>query len=575
MSRARKKPKQRPKNRRKPQHRAIDREELEQIVERAKSSLSEEDHHKLKASMETLSFLTLELQAKGTSIKRLRNLLFGPSTEKTSAVVGGGSSGKGASKSEKKTSDESKKPRKGHGRNAASAYTGAEKETITHASLKAGDTCPKCEEGKAYRTSEPKVVVRITGMTPLHAVVYESERFRCNLCGTVFTAEIPVELGEEKYDETAASMIALLKYGCGVPFYRLERLQKGMGIPMPSSTQWEISERAADLLMPAHEELIRQAAQGEVLYNDDTVCKILDIAKRREQEKSEGKSDGRTGVFTTGIVSVGGKRQIAVFFSGGQHAGENLSDVLAQRSAELSVPIQMCDALSRNVPVDYETILASCTAHARRKFVDVAPNFPEQVRHVLEELGKVYHNDAVAREREMLSTDRLRFHQAESGPVMDRLEEWLNEQLDEHKVEPNSGLGEAIGYMLKHWDKLTLFLRQEGAPLDNNLCERILKRAILHRKNSLFYKTLHGARVGDIYMSLIHTCELNAINPFTYLTRLVREGERIAEDPRRWLPWNYESATTPAVCALICVYVSVILIRFACSWTRCSCACVT
>lgn len=539
MSRARGKPKNRPEKKRKPQHREIDREELGRIVERAKSALSPDDHDKLKAAVETLGFLTLELQARGASIRRLRNLLFGSGTEKTSAVVGQGSPGEDAGAAEKKASGESKKPRKGHGRNASSAYTGAEKVKVSHSSLEGGDACPKCEEGKVYEMSEPKVLVRITGMTPLHAVVYEVERFRCNLCGEVFTADIPPELGEEKYDETAASMIALLKYGCGVPFYRLERLQRGLGIPMPSSTQWELVEPAADLLMPAHEELIRQAAQGEVLYNDDTTCKILDLTKRREQERSEGKSDGRAGVFTTGIVSTGAGHRIAVFFSGGQHAGENLSDVLAQRAAELSAPIQMCDGLSRNVPAEYETILASCTAHARRKFVDVAANFPEPVRHVLEELREVYHNDAIAREREMSPPERLRFHKTESGPVMEALEGWLKEQIDEHKVEPNSGLGEAIGYMRKHWQELTLFLREEGAPLDNNICERVLKKAILHRKNALFYKTENGARVGDLFMSLIHTAELCGVDPFTYLTDLQLHHREMSQNPAEWMPWNW------------------------------------
>jgi hypothetical protein len=355
----------------------------------------------------------------------------------------------------------------------------------------------------------------------------------------VFTAEIPPELGEEKYDETASSMIALLKYGCGVPFYRLERLQKGLGIPMPSSTQWEISERAADLLTPAHEELIRQAAQGKVLYNDDTTCKILDLTKRREQEKLEGNSDGRTGVFTTGIVSTGAGHQIAVFFSGGRHAGENLSEVLAQRAAELSAPIQMCDGLSRNVPAEYETILAGCTAHARRKFVEVFANFPDPVRHVLEQLRDVYHNDSIARDRDMSPAERLTFHRAESAPVMADLEKWLEAQIEEHKVEPNSGLGEAIGYMRKHWEELTLFLREEGAPLDNNICERILKKAILHRKNSLFYKTENGARVGDLFMSLIHTAELCGVDPFAYLTDLQLHHREVSGDPAEWMPWNW------------------------------------
>ena len=106
-------------------------------------------------------------------------------------------------------------------------------------------------------------------------------------------------------------------------------------------------------------------------------------------------------------------------------------------------------------------------------------------------------------------------------------------------MEPNSGLGEAITYLLKHWDRLTLFLHQAGAPLDNNVCERGLKKAILHRKNSLFYKTRKGAQVGDLYMSLIHTCELNSTNPFDYLTALRGHAPELARNPSAWMPWNY------------------------------------
>ena len=102
---------------------------------------------------------------------------------------------------------------------------------------------------------------------------------------------------------------------------------------------------------------------------------------------------------------------------------------------------------------------------------------------------------------------------------MEELEAWLTVQIEARKVEPNSSLGEAITYMRRHWDKLTLFLRQPAAPLDNNVCEQALKKAILHRKNALFYKTLNGAHVGDVFMSFIHTAELNDIKPFDYLCR--------------------------------------------------------
>jgi hypothetical protein len=202
----------------------------------------------------------------------------------------------------------------------------------------------------------------------------------------------------------------------------------------------------------------------------------------------------------------------------------------------------MCDALSRNLPGGLRTILANCLAHARRQFVDVYDRFPEPCRHLLESLAVVYHNDALAREQGLSPEARLRWHREKSQPTMSQLHDWLTRQLDERLTEPNSALGGAIGYMLRHWDKLTLFLREAGAPLDNNVCERALKKAILHRKNSLFYKTRNGARVGDLFMSLIYTCQLNEANPFDYLTELQQHAEVLAACPERWMPWNYREA---------------------------------
>jgi hypothetical protein len=230
---------------------------------------------------------------------------------------------------------------------------------------------------------------------------------------------------------------------------------------------------------------------------------------------------------------------IALFFTGRKHAGENIADVLKQRAGELPVPIQMCDALSRNTPKGVETLIANCLAHGRRQVVEVVENFPEECRYVLETLGSVYHYDALAREQGLSLEERLLFHQEHSGPLMKDLHEWMEAQLAEHKTEPNSGLGKAISYLLNHWPKLTLFLRQAGAPIDNNIVERALKKAILNRKNALFYKTLNGAGVGDLFMSLIHTCELNGANPFHYLTELQRHAEELAAYPAEWMPWNY------------------------------------
>lgn len=533
----------------------ITMKELEDILERAKTSpLTEEECAKLHKAFETLLYVTDLVGDKDTTIARLRKILFGASTEKICNVLGG--EGAKAAGSAKTTGAAGKQPDdppageasqekpKGHGRNGAEAFTGAWRVCVEHGSLKPGQRCPKCGKGKIYRIKEPAVVVRITGQAPLEATVYEMERWRCNLCGEVFTAETPKEVGPAKWDEAAASMVGLLKYGTGMPFHRLEQLQKSLGIPLPASTQWEMVKEAAEGIEPAWEELVREAAQGEVLHNDDTTAVILETIRerRKRQQTEDGDPDERTGTFTTGIVSIVQERKIALFFTGGQHAGENLRDVLMKRAAGLNPPIQMCDGLARNepeLPDELKIILSNCNAHSRRQFVDVASRFPTECRYVLEVFRDVYHNDDVARRERMTAEERLAFHKTNSGPRMKELRSWMAEQIDEKKVEPNSGLGEAILYTQKRWDRLTRFLEVPGVPLDNNAAERILKKAILSRKNSYFYKTARGAHVGDMYMSLIHTAELVGANPFDYLTQLQKHAKEVQTNPPQWMPWNY------------------------------------
>ncbi len=523
----------------------LDVKELEAIVERsARGSLSEGDREKLKAAVAALGQLVELVDDKNTTISKLRQILFGARTEKTQKVLDTdkenqtGASGLGGAADKKNALP--KKKAKGHGRNGASSYHGAQRIQIRHESLKSADSCPGCLKGKVYARKTPAFRIRIKGQAPIGATVYEIEKLRCNLCGEMFTAKEPEGVGSEKYDTSSASMVALLKYGSGFPFHRLEGLQGSLGIPLPASTQWEIVNEKAPRLKPAHHELIRQAAQGEVLHNDDTTMKILAMMRGSPQNHDpEEETSKRTGVFTSGIISTREGRKIALFFTGRRHAGENLTEVLKRRAAKLGPPIQMCDALSRNLPKEFKVVVANCIAHARRQFVDVAPSFPEECRYVLETLRDVYQNDALAREQEMSAEERLRFHQEKSGPLMDKLEKWLTEQIAERKVEPNSGLGKAIAYFTNHFEKLTLFLHVARAPLDNNVCERALKKAILHRKGSLFYKTENGACVGDLYMSLIHTCQLCNADPFDYLTELQKHYQELAQKPQDWMPWNY------------------------------------
>ena len=494
-------------------HVDINLQELDQVLDHAREApLSEPDYQKIKDTLHTLVELLAPVR----------------STEKTSAVL------PEAEAVEQNANPKKQETKPGHGRNAAAAFNGARKVPIQHPELKSGDRCPDCEKGKVYVQKEPKPLVRIIGQPPLTATVYELERLRCNACGQVFTAQEPAEVGPDKYDETTGAMIAQLKYGSGVPFYRLEKLQASLGIPLPAATQWEIVEEAAEIIKPALEELIRQAAQGEVLHNDDTSMRVLRLAREP--------ADKRTGVFTSGIVATSEGRKIALYFTGRQHAGENLAGVLRQRAAELPPPIQMSDALSRNAPKlasGVEMLIANCLAHGRRQFVDIVQNFPVECRYVLEMLGRVYGCEAEVRERGLKAAERLQFHQQHSGPVMAELYRWLEAQLAEKKAEPNSGLGQAITYLLRHWRGLTAFLREANAPLDNNLCERALKRAVLHRKNALFYKTMNGAQAGDLFMSLIHTCELCGANSYDYLTELQKHAAELAAVPDKWMPWSY------------------------------------
>jgi transposase len=548
-------------------------EELQKLVEHARTEpLSDEEYGQLKAAIETLGYLTQLVEDKDTTIQRLRQILFGAKTEKTNKVLNQevdkqekpepavpGGDAREASADDASEGSDPKRKRKGHGRNGARAYAGAQKVQVSHASLKRGERCPKCTKGKLYELNTPAVLVRVTGQVPLAATVYELQQLRCNLCGEVYRAEAPEGVGAEKYDERAVSMVALLKYGSGVPFNRLERLQSNLEVPLPASTQWEMVEEKAQVLAPVYEELIRQAAQGEVLYNDDTKMRILALMGKsppeRETAKAGTDTEGdeidtdRTGVFTSGIVSTREGRKIALYFTGRKHAGENLAAVLAHRAAELGPPIQMCDALAANVSEDLQVIVANCNLHGRRKFVEVAHNFPEECRYVLETFRELYRNEAHCRKERMTPEERLAFHQAQSGPLMTGLKEWMDQQFAERKVEPNSGLGKAIQYMQNHWTKLTLFLSKAGAPLDSNLVERTLKKAILHRKNALFYKTENGAAVGDLFMSLIYTCELHGVNAFDYLTELQQHAGELSRNHQAWMPWNYREALQRASAA--------------------------
>lgn len=509
----------------------------------AAGKLNTEDYELLGHILKNWIWLSNTVQKGRLSIKELKKLIFGSKTEKTQNVLK--EKKKKKKKKKKPGTGESKKPKqKGHGRNKADDYTGATRVFIANTAMKAEDLCLSCEKGKVYLVTPSKIVC-ISGQAPIQAQIYELEKLRCALCGKIFKAPAPPEAVLSKYDPSSIAMMGVLHYGYGLPFNRLEDLQANLGIPLPKSTQWDELNKSFSAITPVMEEMSKYAAMGRIFHNDDTTGRILDLEQTIADERQAAEAAGkkcRTGVFTTGIVSLVDDHHIALFFTGRKHAGENLGALLDKRDKDLPIPIQMCDALSRNAPKEFVRFLALCLCHGRREFVKLVDDYPQMCRYVLEILRDIFAQDAYTLKEGMSDQRRLEFHQEHSKPIMDKFHVWLNAQIDEKQVEPNGNMGGAIQYMLNHWEGLTLFLREPGAPIDNNICERALKSSIRYRNNSFFFKTEHGAAVGDMFMSFIHTCRLNKINAFEYIQAIISHHEVAAAAPDLWLPWNYEAA---------------------------------
>ena len=438
---------------------------------------------------------------------------------------------------------------KNKGRLPANQYSGATKIEVEHPSLSSGDLCPLplCD-GRVYKT-EPGSIIRVIGGKMAEAKHYVLEKLRCNLCGALFSAELPTDAGPDKYDARFKSTLAVHKYFLGLPFYRMERMQSYLGVPLPDSTQWQLVEQVADAVYPIFYYLEYLAAQGKAVFLDDTGVKIIAVKLALKNNLSIK----RRGTFTTGIIAHVGNHKIYLFYSSQRHAGENANNLLKKRNEGLEKILYMCDGLPSNIP-DFEVILINCMSHARREFIDLESYYPQECAIVIKSLASIYKHDKYTKEQSFSDQERLQYHQLHSKPIMDELKVWAQTQFKEGLVEPNSNLGRAINYMLKRWDNLTRFLEVPGAALDNNCCEEILKIPIRVRKNASFFATVHGAFVGGLLTSIMVTAARAGVNPIEYLTALQEHKAQVLKAPQNWLPWNYEAslldqAPTPAMAA--------------------------
>ena len=448
--------------------------------------------------------------------------------------------------------------------------------SFLHPSLSIGCWCPSCHHdgsGGKLRADTPKVVVKLKGSPLISGTRYTANGLYCGLCGDKFPVDFPDIIQEApKYDVSCASALAIGRYGMGLPLHRIEKNQAMHEIPMPDATQWDLIDSMYPVARPVYDALIQFGANGNLYHYDDTPNMIID-----------NKMKGRA-THTTAFISVHEGKKIHLFFTGQHTAGKNVDDILKQRSASDSI-IAMMDASTSNIPktmtipagklnqetahepestIDQNTaeaiespnqtkdsalidetispmfILAFCLVHGRRKFCNIFNFFDKECTFVLEIIGKVYLHDAHCKSNQYTPEQRLAYHQEHSGPLMQTLHTWLNNQSTYDLTENNNGFGQAVKYMLKNWTMLTAFLTIVGAPLDNNWAERAIKIVIRHRRNSLFYKTTHGAQVGDCLMSIIYTCQQNKVNAFEYLNTIQRNAVSVINNPALWLPWNFK-----------------------------------
>ena len=518
-------------------------------------------------------WLVFALQEAKLTLKRLRALLFGqaPKTPKAPASSHSESAGTsdaffcqpeaseaqeagGEAASGESEAEAEPKPAGGHrlgtGRLGAHAYEGAERVECRHEELAAGQRCPVCGQGTLYELP-PKSTIRIDGHALLSALRYTLQRLRCSACGEIFTAPLPEEAGHEKYSTRARAVLAVSRYYLGLPFYRLQGYQAMLGVPVPDATQWDQIEKVGDCGYVVFEYLETLAAQGELIHQDDTSVRILSLIGENLQIRAEAEALGfsrpkeRPGMYTTALVVKVGAHTICLYYSGRSHAGENLEALLRGRQAERDKPLVMSDALSRNAADETSLMRCHCLAHGRRQFSDLEDVFPQECEVVIEALKQVFDHDEHARTEQLSPEPRLAYHQQYSRPIMEELKKWLDKQMDERFVEPNSSLGKAIAYMQTHWETLTRFLSVVGAPLDNNVAERALKLFIRQRKNSLFYKTEYSAYIASVLTSLIATCIHACVNALDYLVALQEHRAEVFANPEAWLPWSYQERLAP------------------------------
>jgi hypothetical protein len=518
----------------------INYEALKELIARVEHAIEHElaleadDLRLLLSAIHTLMTVQSQLEEKDITLYKLRKLL---------GMITSSEKRKPADSDTEEENKKDKKKKQNQNRKPKPKNKPARTEHHKLDDVKKGDACPECPKGKLLK-HEPGTLLRVSGGAPLEAVKHIVEQLKCNLCDYVVRAQLPDEVlndgdAKQQYGYSARSVMSIHKHFSGIPYYHQGTLNELFGWPVTASSIFDQCEYVANDITPVFHEMKRVAANAYLIYIDDTNNRILDSKPEERPKRNGSGTQMRSGIYTSGLIAMTetGKK-IYLYNTSLGHAGEFLDEILRLRDTSLPPPIIMSDALSRNLPTAIvNAIIALCNSHARRLFIDVEKNHPQEVKLILGLYGKIWTHDKESEELGHSHEEHLAYHKEKSLPVMESIKVRCESYLTSTAKEEHGGFGKACKYFLKHYGGLTQFCRVIRTPIDNNRMEEGLKVKIRSRKTSHFYRTQTGADVANVLTSVIATTYRNDINPFHYLNCLQRNSETVKVNPASWLPW--------------------------------------
>lgn len=379
-------------------------------------------------------------------------------------------------------------------------------------------SCEVC--GSPMKAIGKELVRRELKFIPAQATIVETWRtaYACPSCEEnaetvpIVKAPLPPQVikGSMCTAETVAHII-VEKCVMGSPLYRQEKSWKHNGIPITRQTManWLI-RCSMEYFEPIYTELHRRLCLQRCLHADETEFQVL-----REPGKAP-QSQSRMWLYRTSIDAV---YPIVLYEYQPDRKKERPRDFLAGFSGYL-----LTDGYSAYHSLPENIIVVGCFSHVRAKFSDALKCLKEEERAgSLALTGKEYCNKIFDIEREIKElsfADRFRIRQEKAVPILDEFYAWL-ESVNPH-VSSKSKLGIAVGYALNQWKYLIRYLLDGRIECSNNRAERSVKPFVINRKNFLFATSVAGARASAVLHSLTQTAIENGLNPFEYLTYVLR-----------------------------------------------------